>query len=61
MPKKENPKKKTPSKAKDLSKIPNPPVEELSQEELDKVAGGGQFYLKLDGIKGESADDKHRG
>ena len=30
---------------------------ELSEKELSKVSGG----LKLDGVSGESQDDKHKG
>jgi hypothetical protein len=33
---------------------------ELAEKDLDKVSGGaGDFFLKLDGIKGESQDDNH--
>jgi bacteriocin-like protein len=41
--------------ANELSNVPNPPVEELSEDELNKIAGGAQvdMFLKLDGIKGE--------
>jgi hypothetical protein len=35
--------------------------EELSPEELEKVTGGAyDAFLNLDGIKGESTDDKHK-
>ena len=39
----------------ELNNVPNPPVEELSDDELNKIAGGAQvdYFLKLDGIKGE--------
>jgi bacteriocin-like protein len=34
---------------------------ELTQDELDKVSGGKpNQFLKIDGIKGESQDDKHK-
>jgi hypothetical protein len=34
---------------------------ELSNEELDKTVGGAiDSYLQIDGIKGESQDDKHK-
>ena len=32
---------------------------ELSDQDLSKVTGGDDF-LKIDGIKGESQDDKHK-
>jgi bacteriocin-like protein len=35
--------------------------EELSAEELKKVTGGAfDRFLKIDGIPGESTDDKHK-
>jgi bacteriocin-like protein len=35
--------------------------EELSTEELEKVTGGAyDAFLKIDGIPGESTDDKHK-
>ena len=35
---------------------------ELSEEDLKKVNGGAvDILLKLDGIDGESQDDKHKG
>jgi len=35
--------------------------EELSAEELQKVTGGAyDAFLKIDGIPGESTDDKHK-
>ena len=35
--------------------------EELSAEELQKVTGGAyDAFLKIDGIAGESTDDKHK-
>jgi bacteriocin-like protein len=44
-----------PEEVKDLKK-----KKELSEEDLKKVSGGatGDVFLKLDGIEGESADDK---
>jgi len=35
---------------------PEAKSEELSPSELDKISGG----LNIDGIKGESTDDKHK-
>jgi hypothetical protein len=36
-----------------------PEAKELKESELEKVTGGATDYLlQLDGIKGESADDK---
>ena len=32
---------------------------ELRDDELDKVSGGAA-YLKFDGVKGESKDDRHK-
>jgi type VI protein secretion system component Hcp len=36
---------------------------ELSFIELDIVSGGAQadYFLKIDGVDGESTDDKHKG
>jgi len=35
---------------------------QLSENELEAVTGGASDYLlKIDGIKGEAIDDKHRG
>ena len=35
---------------------------ELTEKDLGSVTGGAvDIYLELDGIKGESADDKHKG
>ena len=41
---------------------PTPDVEDLDvpEEEGEAVKGGG-IFLKLDGIKGESLDSKHKG
>lgn len=33
---------------------------ELKEEALSQVTGGADFLLQLDGIKGESQDDKHK-
>lgn len=42
----------------DEKEIPKEP--ELTDEALSQVAGGaGDFLLKIEGIKGESQDDKH--
>lgn len=40
-----------------------PPKEtpELTEDALNQVAGGADMFLTLDGIKGESADIKHKG
>jgi type VI protein secretion system component Hcp len=38
-----------------------PAAKELSPEELHKVTGGAyDAFLKIDGIPGESTDDKHK-
>ncbi len=39
-----------------VPKAPEPENEELSQDEREQVSGG----LNIDGIKGESTDDKHK-
>lgn len=41
--------------------LPDDAVEDLSPEDADQEVGGGadDYFLKLDGIKGESQDDKH--
>jgi bacteriocin-like protein len=55
--------KKPGSKPDDLiaSKIKGGEIE-LTENELDNVSGGAgsDFLLTLDGIKGESQDDKHK-
>jgi hypothetical protein len=34
----------------------------LSESDLDKVSGGAtNKFLKIDGVDGESTDDKHKG
>jgi type VI protein secretion system component Hcp len=33
----------------------------LTDEDLSNVTGGGAVFLKLEGVAGESQDDKHRG
>ncbi len=33
---------------------------ELSEKELNKVSGGADMFLKLDGVKGESQNDTHK-
>jgi hypothetical protein len=50
------------SKPTDLTKGSSPKTSpELKETELDKVSGGaGDYLLTLDGIKGESQDDKHK-
>ena len=40
------------NEANELANVPNPPVEELSQDELNAIAGGLE-YLK---IKGQVSD-----
>jgi hypothetical protein len=43
----------------DLKQVPG--AVELSLEDLNKVAGGAvNQFLKIDGIPGESTDDKHK-
>jgi hypothetical protein len=39
-----------------------PAAKELSAEELHKAAGGAavDYFLKIDGVDGESSDDKHK-
>lgn len=39
-----------------------PTAKELSPEELHKVAAGASvdYFLKIDGIDGESMDEKHK-
>jgi type VI protein secretion system component Hcp len=55
--------KKPSSKPDDLiaSKIKGGEIE-LTENDLDNVSGGAgtDFFLSLDGIKGESQDDKHK-
>jgi hypothetical protein len=49
-------------KPADLTKGSSPTTSpELKESELNKVSGGAGSLLSLDGIKGESADDKHKG
>lgn len=43
--------KKTPKKVKSL------PAKALSRDKEKTIKGG---YLRIDGIKGESSDDKHK-
>ena len=33
---------------------------ELTEDALSEVTGGADFLLQIDGIKGESQDDKHK-
>jgi hypothetical protein len=48
-------------KPSDLTKGSSPKnAPELTESELGKVSGGATMFLKLDGIKGESQDDKHK-
>jgi hypothetical protein len=36
-------------------------AQELTETDLGKVSGGaGDLFLKIDGMKGESQDDKHK-
>jgi bacteriocin-like protein len=45
------PEEQTHNDANELTNVPNPPVEELSEDELNKIAGGAvDMFLKLDGI-----------
>jgi hypothetical protein len=39
-----------------------PAAKELSAEDLHKVAGGAavDYFLKIDGVDGDSSDDKHK-
>jgi hypothetical protein len=39
-----------------------PAGKELSAEDLQKVAGGAavDYFLKIDGVDGESSDDRHK-
>jgi Type VI secretion system effector, Hcp len=56
--------KKSVSKPDDLveSKIKGGDIE-LTEHELGQVAGGAavDYFLKIDGVDGESTDDKHKG
>jgi hypothetical protein len=55
---------KSVSKPDDLveSKIKGGDIE-LTEHELGQVAGGAavDYFLKIDGVDGESTDDKHKG
>ena len=45
-----------------IKKNPGEETAELSEKDLGSVTGGAvDMFLTLDGIKGESADDKHKG
>ena len=58
MPKVESGKAATPNK---LAKVGKTTGVELSESQLDKVAGAGtDVFVKLGDVKGESSDDKHR-
>ncbi|HVY99352.1 MAG TPA: hypothetical protein VHA35_07625 [Dongiaceae bacterium] len=49
------------SQPSDLTKGSKPKTSpELQESDLDKVTGGAALLLKLDGVKGESMDDKHK-
>ena len=54
--------KKDPKKGKPKSKSPAKPGDaELTDEQLERVAGGASdIFAKLGDIKGESIDDKHK-
>jgi hypothetical protein len=54
MKKSQKPTKSKPKAAKPPK--PAPKVKELSEDDLDRVSGGvgADYFLKLDGIKGES-------
>jgi hypothetical protein len=55
MPSAKTTKKKAPNKSK-----PKTTGTELSEEQLEHVAGGAvDYFLKLDGIQGESQEQKH--
>jgi hypothetical protein len=50
---------KRPAKKKDTSKTKGKPAtdKELSEEQLEHVAGGAvDYFLKIDGVSGESQD-----
>jgi type VI protein secretion system component Hcp len=50
------PKKESPIPAENAAQSP-----ELSNEDLSKAVGGAiDTFLNIDGIKGESTDDKHK-
>jgi bacteriocin-like protein len=53
-----NPEQAKDSGEADLSKVPNPPVEELSDEQLDNVTGGASLtYSKIEfSYKPQSSD-----
>ena len=55
--------KKDPKKNKPKAKVePKSSTEELTEEQLERVAGGASdIFAKLGDIKGESIDDKHVG
>jgi hypothetical protein len=47
------------SQDKEKENLDPKPTEELSAEDLEQVAGGAvDYFLNLDGIKGESNDGK---
>ena len=43
----------------DPNETPKQPPE-ITEETLEQVSGGAPNFVMLDGIKGESADDKHK-
>jgi bacteriocin-like protein len=55
-----DPKSKVPTKKTGPDALVASPDVTLTEEELSKVSGGAEF-LKIGGIDGESADDKHKG
>jgi hypothetical protein len=55
----ETPKPKTPAAKPIPDALAKSAKIELTESDLDKVTGGGEF-LVLSGIKGESADAKHK-
>lgn len=45
----------------DPNQVPKKELPELTEDELKQVTGGAvDMFLMLDGIKGESSDDKHK-
>jgi hypothetical protein len=58
---KETPIRKTPRSRSQLTKTTDDGKIELTEKELTQVTAGTGVFLKLGEIKGESADDKHKG
>lgn len=55
------PKSKTPTKKTSPDALVANPDVTLTEEDLGKASGGRAPLLKIDGIKGESVDAKHKG